>query len=465
MATLGDARRLTTVLDSTSRGWAVVFGGDVARMLLSFAAGVLIARALGPDQFGVYVVLGAASAIAAVLVDLGLSQAAVVRVAGVWETDQAVGRRRGQVFVWIRWLAALALTLPAVAVAGWLARVIGLPESAGGYSGSALLAIALLGVVAAALGGAVSTLFQATRRFGAIAGLLITNAGLTLVLAVLLAAAGRLDLLAVLLVLGIVPSLITFGVGRRVLGRGWSLRPPSCGAMENEAPRLLRIGGWLWLAGLLAVVAGKLDLLLVNRMSAPATVGAYGLAFSLSASLGAMSGSLYTVLLPAASGLRGGAEVRGYLRRGLVRSSVLSLMLVPLLVLARPFITAVYGADYAPAVWLFQLFLPVAALELLVMPVMLLVIPLDLPQWLAAAGVVRVAVVAGLSWMLLPIWGPPGAIAARAVAVVLGAAVAAAVVARAGSRRWAAVARIDPGEPATERHSDLRRTDRGARGE
>ncbi len=435
MTTLGEDRRFTPVLDPTTRGWAVLFGGDAARMVLSFVAGVLVARALGPIQFGVYVVLGAAVAIGSVLVDLGLSQAAVVRVAGVWAANEALGRRRGRAFVWVRLVTAAAITLPAIVLARWLAPAIGLPNAVGGYSGSSLLAVALAGVVASALSGSVSTLLQATGRFGSIAVLLLTNSGLTLVLAAILTVGERLDLLNALLVLGILPALITFAVGRKLLGEGWKLHPPSRGSVGGEAVGLLRIGGWLWLAGLLTALAGRLDLLLVNGMSAPAAVGAYGLAFSLAASMGAAGGSLYTVLLPAASALRSGPEYRDYVRRGLIRSAVLSLMLVPLLVLARPFILLVYGPAFSSAVPLFQLFLPVIALELLIMPMMLLAVPLEVPQWLAAAGWLRVAIVALVGWWLVPLWGPAGAIAARAVAVAAGGGLVAAVLVRIGSRR------------------------------
>jgi O-antigen/teichoic acid export membrane protein len=346
-------------------------------------------------------------------------------------------------------VAAVALTLPAIAAARWVASAIGVPDSVGGYGGPTLLAVALAGVAATALSGALSTLFQATGRFGWISALTITNAALTLVFAVALALAKVLDIMTALLVLGILPSLFGFAVGRMLLGPEWSLRPPSREKVAAEAPPLFRIGGWLWLAGLLTAVAGRLDLLLVNGLSSPRSVGAYGLAFSLAASLGAVGGSLYTVLLPAASGLRRASEVRRYLRHGLVRSAALSLALLPLLVLARPFITLVYGQAYAPAAPLFQLFIPVVALELLVMPLMLLVVPLDQPQWLAAAGGLRAILVAVLGRMLLPVWGPPGAVAARGVALAASAGLLAVVVARAGGRRWAATEAVEPGHPPT----------------
>lgn len=429
-------QRIPAALDPTTRGWAVLVGGDGARMALGFVVGIVLARALGPTDFGVYVVLGAVSAIAGVLVDLGLSQAAVVRIAGIWDSDPTLARRRGQVFVWVRWSAASVLMLLALALAGWLAPAVGIPDEASDYRGSTLLSLALIGVVASALSGAVSTLFQAIGRFGWISALLVLNMTITLVLAVALWLGHRLDLMTAVVVLGILPSMMTFLVGRRGLGRAWSLRPPSPAAVGSELPRLARAGGWLWIGGLLIAVASRTDLLLVSSRCEPTAVGSYGLAFSLSASLGVLGASLYTVLLPAASALRDAAEVRSYLRRGLLRSAAATVALLPLLVLAHPFITVVYGREYGSAVPLFQLLIPVAALELLVMPLMLLVVPLRLPQWLAAAGGLRVVLVAAIGWVLVPVWGPTGAVAARAVALAASAVLLALVVAREGRRRW-----------------------------
>jgi hypothetical protein len=65
------------------------------------------------------------------------------------------------------------------------------------------------------------------------------------------------------------------------------------------------------------------------------------------------------------------------------------------------------------------------------MPLMLLAIPLDRPRWLGAAGALRVAVVAALGSLLIPSWGPGGAIAARAASVAAGAVLVAVAYVRA----------------------------------
>src|SRR5687768_9612627 len=89
-------------LDSHTRDWVVVAGGNVGRLGLGFVASVLLARAIGAPDFGVYALLGALGSIAGVLGDPGLTPAGVRRVASAWPTDPAAARERGQAFFWLR---------------------------------------------------------------------------------------------------------------------------------------------------------------------------------------------------------------------------------------------------------------------------------------------------------------------------------------------------------------------------
>jgi len=417
-----ELRRAAASLDPTTRGWAALLGGDVIRMALSFATGILVARALGPAEFGVYAVLAAAVGIGGAVADLGLSHAGVYRVARVWQQDPEQARQRGSSFFWARVGCAAAVAAAAMAMARWLAPALGLPPAVGPYRSSALLALALAGVAATALSGAVSVLLQASGRFGRIGIVLLTNAGLTLVLAAALSVMGRINLVTVLVILGIVPSVAAFVVGRRLLAGSFSLAPPPWSRLRDEAATLLRFGGWLWVSSILAAVGSQLDVLMVNRTSAASAVGAYGLALSLATGAEAINRNLYAALLPAASALRGAAELRRYLRQALIRSTVLALLLLPLLPLARPLITVVYGAEFSAAVPLFRLFLAVVALEIFVAPWTLLAFPLERPQWLAGADLVRVIVLAATATVLLPLWGPGGAIVAKFLARAAGAA-------------------------------------------
>ncbi|NJN55544.1 MAG: oligosaccharide flippase family protein [Anaerolineae bacterium] len=57
-------------------------------MALGFVASVLLARALGAADFGVYGVLGAMAAVLLVVTDMGLGTTAAQRVGAVWSEDK-----------------------------------------------------------------------------------------------------------------------------------------------------------------------------------------------------------------------------------------------------------------------------------------------------------------------------------------------------------------------------------------
>lgn len=410
--------RLTSAIDPVTRGWAVVATGSAARLALGFIASILIARSLGPEGFAVLAVLAAASGIAGALADLGLSDAAVKRVAEVRARDLAVAERRGRAFFWLRLGASAVLVLACGLAAGSISRdILGL--SADPW----LLVLALAGVLATAASGAVTTLLQAVGRFGAVTAVMLTNSGLTALLAVGLALAGALNLVTALLILGVVTSLAAFAVARHLLPTGWSLGFPGSSVLRAEGAPLIRFGGWLWLGGLFAALAAQLDLLLLNRLSEAAIVGVYGLALNLAAKVDVVNHSLYTVLLPAASGLRGEDSVRSYLRRGLIRSALLSAALAPLFPLAGPIIHLFYGPAYSAAAPLFQLLLAVAIFEIVATPFLLLAFTFDRPRLVAGADATRAATLGMACLLLIPILGPTGAAIARLASRLAGAAV------------------------------------------
>ncbi|MFN8517654.1 MAG: oligosaccharide flippase family protein, partial [Thermomicrobiales bacterium] len=411
-------RRLAGLLDAATRGWAILTAGNVLRLAIGFVASVLIARSLGPTIFATFAVLGAIATIAGAVVDPGLTDAAVQRIAKVWAAEPVVASERARAFLW--WRAATALGLGGL---GWVV-LIAVGAATGGLPTGDLLALALLGTVATALSGAIGAILQGIGRFGRLAAVGLTNAALTAVLAVILAALGRLTLVTALVVLGIGTSLAAFIVGCALLPRDWRLGVPGWAVLRAEGLALVRVGRWLWLAHSAALLAAQLDLLLVNHWRDAAETGMYALALNLAAKADIVNGGLYTVLLPAAAALAGPGAVRHYLRRGFVRSGLIALALLPTGLLIGWFIDTFYGTDYHPAARLYQLLLAVVIFDLLTTPLVLLAYHHQRPQLLAGADLLRVVVLLAVGAVLIPAAGPlggvTGAVVARLVAKAAG---------------------------------------------
>jgi len=402
-------------IDPVTRGWAVVTSAGVARLGLGFVASLVIARALGPADFGVYAVLAATVAVVGGLAEGGLTEAAVLRVSAVWPGDAVAAKERGRAFFWLRLGLAAVVVAVGCAVAGPVAERV-LAVDAG------LLRWALLGIVATAASGAVSALLQATMAWRRMSSLTLVNTGLTALLAIGLALLGRLDLLAALVLLGIGTSLVTFVAGRGMLPAGWSFRPPTFGTLRTETTHLVRTGRWLWVASVFAMLTANAEVLLLNRQAALPLVGAYALALNLATKADLVNSSLYTVLLPGVAGLRDRAAVAGYVRRGLLRGGLIGIGLLLLIPISEPLIVVIYGADFAPAVVFFRLLLGVMIFDVLLTPVLLLPLAYRQARLLAAADALRAITLVLVAMGLIPVYGAIGAIVARFAARVAGAA-------------------------------------------
>ena len=393
----------------------MVTSAGVVRLGLGLLASLIIARALGPADFGVYAVLAATVGIVGSLAEGGLTEAAVLRISAVWPAVPGQAMQRARAFWWLR----LAVAAAVVGLGCLLAPQISTYVL---HVDDGLLRWALVGIVATAASGGVSAMLQATGAFGRMSSLTLLNTGLTAALALMLALIGRLDLLAALIVLGIGTSLAAFGLGRRLLPRGWSLKAPTARGIQDEARLLFRTGRWLWLASLFAMLTANAEVLLLNRWAALPLVGAYALALNLASKADVVNTSLYTVLLPGVAVLDQRAKVAAYIRRGLVRSGLIALGLAVLIPIAEPLIVLVYGADFAQAAVFFRLLVLVAIFDVFVTPLLLLPLAYRQPRVLAAADAVRALTLVVVALSLIPAYGALGAIAARFLARVVGAA-------------------------------------------
>ncbi|HMQ53218.1 MAG TPA: oligosaccharide flippase family protein [Anaerolineae bacterium] len=409
------------VFDPTTRGWLQLLAGIAGRVGLSFLTGILVVRALGPADFGVYSLLMAVMGLAGVIFDFGLTEAAVKAIAARWSENPAAARWQAQNFFWLRLsLAAIGLALGLALAQPISTYLLNLPGQ------SLLFGLALLGAGATVLSGSMNALLQATNHFGRLSAVLMGSSAVGLGLAGLLFLASRLNLLTALIGLGAGTALVGFAIGWWLLPQALSadasspLGWPGGQTLLTESPALLRFGRWLWLANIFKVLIAYLDMFLLNLWLAPAAVGFYALALGLAGRVEMVNHSLYTVLISTASALKSRSDLERYLRQGWIRSGVISLMLLLLLPLATWFIPFFYGATFTGAVGLFQLLLGVVIFDIITLPVLLLIYTFDRPDLAAWAEGVRVVTLLLLGLWLIPILGPVGAVVAKLGAKVVG---------------------------------------------
>src|SRR4051794_15135746 len=237
-------------LPSTRRAlpeWAPVLSGNVLQLGLTLLTSVAVARSLGPAQFGVYAVLGIAANVLGVLLDFGLSDVGVIRLAAA--SDPAEFRSRARTFFWLRaglaGFSCLGLALFAGFIGGGL---LGLGNSAG------RVLLVLAGGFVASATGALSSLLQSQRRYRALAVLPVINSGVTVVLAVYLALSGAMTVESVLFWLGVFPAVVAYAFACAMLPDRGVFVPPGFDELRSEAGVLFGQGFWLWIANISAAL-------------------------------------------------------------------------------------------------------------------------------------------------------------------------------------------------------------------
>lgn len=406
--------RLRRVPDAITVDWLMMTIGSLVRLAIGFVASVLIARALGPVDLGIYATLAAIATTTGAVAEFGLTESAVRRIAINWPGDSTAAGDTAATYVWLRAGLTTLMVVGAVTLVAIGAEIGITPER------PLLVSLALLGIIATALSGSVSGLLQATGRFGRLSLVMVANSALTALLALLLAVAGTLNLTTALIVLGIGTSLTCVGLGRSLLDDRVKLIPPSWSIFRAEAGMLLRFGRWLWLANFLAMLAAQLDLLLAGHWLTPVALGAYALAVTLASKAAVVNQSLHAVLLPVAASLRSSQSIRTYLRRALARSLLIAATLIVATPLARWLIPLFFGGVYRQAVGLFTALLGVAILDIIATPMLLLAYTADRPKLIVIADAIRVVVLALGAALLLPLVGIYGLVLAKLLASLAG---------------------------------------------
>jgi O-antigen/teichoic acid export membrane protein len=402
--------------DRINRDTLLILAGNVARQFVGLGSSILLARGLGPAGLGWFNVLGAIGNVGSTAADFGLVNAGVSRGAQVLRMDAARAPVTMRALLILKVALAGLIVIPALIFSDALARII-LPTA---YQ-TLWLQLVLVGILVRAFGGALSAILQAARAFKPLVVSQLASSFATLLLIAALYFVARLDV-ATALGIG-----IAAGVIGALLSLYWIAQSPrlpvisgmGVGGILHEMRVLLGFSKWLWVSAIFSILAVQIDIILLNQLVAPTLVGFYSLALNLAFAADIVQQSLFAVLLPTASSLHRG-EYGKYIRDNLSRTVTLSLGLLALVPFAQPTIALLYGEDFLPAADIFAMMMGVVVFDLLTMPLILLVFPLQQPRALAVSDIARVATLFIGLWSLVPIGGLPGAVIAKFFSRVAG---------------------------------------------
>jgi len=378
---------------------AQVYTGKMTRAALSFGISWVLARWLGPRDFGLYYLFITTVIFGQTIMGEGFDPG-VVR-----EYARAARRLPSQANRVISSALAmrLAFGIPMMLLCWVIADVV---DERLLQSPDYVLPVrlGLVGALGATLWCFTLAVLQAKERFRAYA-LMTPAVNVLLGSAVLLLIASQRLVLASVLYLNVICLFLATGVGWWMLRRAlfhnavdWSI-----------ARELVRFGKWPAFANLFFLLQLYLAVPTLTYFAGASTAGIYSAALTLLLVVDQLTTAILTVQLPEVSKLPDLQACRAHVRRLLPVYSTAALVLSPAILFARPLILFVYGPEYAAGVPVFQILLAGFLVSLAIHPLHLVFYAVNRPYLYTVTAAASLLTWVAVGAVLIPAGGAVGA--------------------------------------------------------
>lgn len=422
-----------------ARAAVLVTGSTYVAYAAGLLASTLVARALGPADYGRYAYVLWLSGLLVMVMNNGLTTTVIRFVSellgrGAPVQARSLGRRLA------RWQAASVLLagLGLMAVLPWL-RPTGWSEDLALFA--AIVLAAAVGKAAYLFGVSVA---KGHGRFDleAMSVTLLALANVLGVVGLALLGRGLVDMLLLFVLVSLAHPPLLWWLQRRRPGSADEAAAPDAGApvqAESESALMARVRlhfGWTVALTLVAALSNKaIETFLLNRHAGAETVAYFSIAVALTrGGVDLLSSGLNSILMPLmAHGYgQGGTQRAGRITADAVRLfHFLGLLLAGVGVLwAPPMVLLMYGQSYQPAVLALQVMVVVGGFTLSTGAFGALLSISDHQKARTAVVALSIAVSGVVALLLVPRWGLGGALVSHLVSTLVVFGLTAAVVVR-----------------------------------
>lgn len=407
------------------------YSGFLVNALCGFVTLTLLAKHLGPGDFGIAALANLFMSVLAGLAEPGIGTS-LVRLASRPEMTAAAVDELVVVAIRLKLMIVAALCVLAFVLMPWVtSAIMHRPEL------TTLLRFCLLGSAPLSLAMFGGTLFQLRGAFRSNAAAIAGAGAVRAVVVVTLWWSGHLDLRTAVGSM-ILMNVIQFSLCVFWLRTIYQQLPRHCSGCR-QMRELVSYAKYLFLWLLLGTLYPRADMLLLTHYSSDnRELGFYSAAAQLCLMVPLLMSSIDLVLLPRISALRAPGELASALAKGGLAALISLALLAPLALSAGPIVRLIFGEHYAAAVPVFRLLIFAAAVDLALSPLSNFWHALNRPGMLSVLNVVRLSLLVGVAFMAIPRLGIAGAALAVLVSTVLPLAGQAAVL-RAAIRGQAAV--------------------------
>jgi O-antigen/teichoic acid export membrane protein len=393
----------------------VLFAGRLTASGIGFFIGIIVARSLGPAEFGLYSIAMVIFQISVVIAEMGIGMS-IVRFVPLYRKKDP---QRAEYYLMVGFWLLLGLAVSVTVIGLSLSKTIAL----GIYGKSRFIDPVRLGFLAV-IGGVLWSYYLASLQsrelfkkysFSSIFIGILKLALLALALYTIGLTAERVIWIT------IIASVTGFLAGKfyapvKHIGVHGELR--------KSIREMMNFSKWIFIMDLTVMLFSHLDVLMLGYFESEKVVGYYSVAFNIIFIFTIMISSLNNVLLPIVCKYQELGEFKRYIRKILSLTTATALVLLPVFFLLGPAIRLLFGDTYIPSIAISQIMFFGFLFNLVVEPIYLVSYAANKPQIIAFVGIVKLALNAISNFILIPIYGAMGAAVATVVTHAVGGIIA-----------------------------------------
>ncbi len=408
------------VAGTIARNTVFNFIATASDLASAFVSGIVLARSLGTEQYGLYSLFMWFLPLAGLATNLGLAEMAKRFIAEALGTGKNLeARKLVRMAITYRAVAAAVATLVILVSSKYLAGLFGASEN------QVYFVLIAFGVLPYSFNYALPSIFAGFQNYK-YAALVVLGTGplrVVLVIIFLMLGAGVWELLILNIAVLVLGAIIGFVLLGRLMPIGELLsRTPIEAVIRNRSLKYA-----LTMAALLGVdylAYKEVQIFFIGLYAPVQEVGFYTLASRLaSVSVTLIPTALAFVLLPAVAEQYGKGNNKTIQMIYLTSARYLMMAALPLaaggIALAGPLITLLYGAEYAPAAVLMQILVVPFALGSMGQAAAAVVLGINRAGFILKINIFLALVNIGLSLWLIPRYGVMGAAVASSAPRVL----------------------------------------------
>ncbi|MDD2807881.1 MAG: oligosaccharide flippase family protein [Patescibacteria group bacterium] len=363
---------------------SLVYVGALLNGVSLFLINIFLGRALTKDLFGVFSLSILVLSTVAEMSDFGLN-AGLLRFVPFYLRSGEENKLKQLIKTIWRWriYLSLVLTVGGVVLSSVIAKYIfNRPEIA------SYVAVSFLGIGGVVLLGFTSTYLQAVSRFKYNAKLQALKGLLRLLLVLILVFVKIHAVLPYLIIYIVIPWLL-FAVSYFVLPKNFQTVQVSPETKKTINSQLARFSFWLMIWSFAAIIASRIDQIMVSRLLGLEKVAVYAMAFQFIYLYSLAIQSVTAVLMPRINSLQNNQEVREFVKkiwRWLLPTAAVALLL---LYPSQYLIQLILGSKYNESLLVYLILSGAMIISFVTIPFSLVITVFNQTKLVALSGLIQ----------------------------------------------------------------------------